>query len=239
MVKESNQTDSMPWAIVDASLIYGASRILLRRHDDPTWQYRSLYRREDDQALFVEFLHALLLYERILLEVSSMDTIGKEIHDLIGTINAYSYGTVIQTRAIRGILEDSHDFEMIIGGICRIINELKNKKRLLQIPVPWAYRQNSHHDYSAFKALVQQELRPLAIFAFRGLCYAAYPEHYLGVRRIPLCMWLLLVGLQLSNRFLTIGTCSLFFFRNENTQNLFAACPSPLQDLILITYLIH
>src|SRR5947207_6538300 len=105
---------SMPWCIIDASLIYGASRILFKKHEDPNWQYRSSYRREDDQALFMEFLHALLFYRKIILENSSMNSIGSEILDIIKKVNSHGKDTTIVTKNIGVDINK----QLVIRGTC-------------------------------------------------------------------------------------------------------------------------
>jgi hypothetical protein len=156
--------------ILDSSLIYGAARILRRVHADALYKYRDQFKKEDDQALFNEFMHLLLLYEKIILDDSSVDEIGDEIKEIIRTVNEGISEPIIETQKIGS----QGDAAVVARAICRLINRMPHKHRLLNIRVPWAYTRGSHVDWSLFEDISPDALRPVALFAYRGLCYASF-----------------------------------------------------------------
>lgn len=169
MIDQSSFQSSMgPTALIDASLVYGASRVLTGRHQDPYWKYKEKYKYDDDFSLFLEFLHALLLYDRIILDDSSTDELGHEIKYLVSSANARE--KLIETATIG----DTSVPKAVSDGICKLITKLPNPLRLLQVNVPWAYRGDSHYDFRRFSGQIPRELEPVAMFAYRGLCYGAY-----------------------------------------------------------------
>jgi len=173
-------------AIMDASIIYGASRYLNRLHDDTNWKFRHEYKKIEDQALFYEFLHDLLLYDEILLDNSSVTIIAEEIKTLMDMINRTQAKSLISTRH----LADIGNLEPVILAVCKIINQLRNKHDFQEIQVPWVYRSGNHHDFSIFSRFVSEyamdrNLIPYALFAFRGICYAGFSHGFAEYNHKP------------------------------------------------------
>jgi hypothetical protein len=55
-------------ALSDAAIFYGARRYYDGVHHDPPWPHREEYKEEDDRRLFLEFLHNLCLYDKIVMD---------------------------------------------------------------------------------------------------------------------------------------------------------------------------
>ena len=173
-------------AIMDASIVYGASRYLNRLHDDNDWQFRHKYKKIDDQALFHEFLHNLILYDDILLDSSSVTILAEEIKFLINTVNQTQAKKLIETRHLANI----GNLEPVVSAVLRIINQLSESNDFRYIQVPWAYHNNNHHDFSTFSRFAREygmdaSLIPFALFAFRGICYAGFSHGFAQYRHQP------------------------------------------------------
>jgi len=167
-------------AVIDASIVYGASRILRGLHDKPEWPFKDKYNRRDDELLFKEFLHDLLLYERIILDNSSVTVIGSEIIELFTFINTLERAELIQTKSLSHL----NSLDPVVKHICRLLQDrLKagslTGEAILSMAIPWAYSRNDHYDRTAFAEHFREigltdDLIPFAIFAFRGLVYAGF-----------------------------------------------------------------
>jgi hypothetical protein len=177
---------SGPTALIDAAIVYGAERILSGRHDDPAWAYRDAFRRPDDERLFRELLHQLVLYDTLYLDQSSIsESVSSEVLALAGRINGgidvRSGEGTIRVFWGGGMLRVSHDdvkssFCQYLGALLQRSEELR--ATLLDLPIPWAYRQEGHHDrgsvlYNLSSNGVDEAFLPFALFAWRGLMYGA------------------------------------------------------------------
>lgn len=172
-------------ALIDAAVFYGAERILSGRHDDPSWPYRDAYRRADDERLFRELLHQLVLYESLYLDQSSLSEgiSREEVFALAERINGDSnlYSGLGTLRIFQAVLPvDPCDVQK---SFCRYLAARLERsadlgKTLLRVPVPWAYRGGSHHDRGSVLSNlsgsgVGEAFLPFALFAWRGLMYGA------------------------------------------------------------------
>ncbi|MDF2434545.1 MAG: hypothetical protein JWP44_4176 [Mucilaginibacter sp.] len=174
---------AQPTALLDASIVYGASRWIRGVHGDPTWPYHSTYRASDDKALFLDFLHHILLYDRLLVNNSSVATIGlpalREIQYLFDFIND-RLGRAFAVYEDVGL--DLASWQ-IAEPICRLIrraieDEVTTVDDLLEVNIPWAYSSAAHTDFYDFQVAAAEQglddrLLPFSIFAYRGLCYTA------------------------------------------------------------------
>jgi hypothetical protein len=59
-------------SIIDASTIYGAGRYYFGDHKKEGWAYVKQFKAAEDQLLFEDFLHNLLLYDIILIDNTSI-----------------------------------------------------------------------------------------------------------------------------------------------------------------------
>lgn len=166
-------------AVIDASIVFGADRWLRKTHHDPTSAYYGKYWPQDDKRLFREFLHNLVLYDSVVL------THGRRylMNDIQGLF--YDINNAVDFELIRPQVVDLEStFEPILEGACRLIkdayaNGVQERSVLASVPVPETYRTGKHHDYEAASQAasamgLDEDLVPLLLFTFRGLCYAGY-----------------------------------------------------------------
>lgn len=177
-------------AVLDASLAYGASRWYRGIHQDQQWATK--YKAADDKLLFYEFLHDLVLYDKIILDRSSVgEKLSTEILELFTKINTRTRETVLD--ASRNIAPIT-TLAPVVDAISKLLADLdqtsQNKTTLRDIPVPWAYSSETHVDRKAFiKAFeewgVNADLLPLAVFLYRGICYAGFANNYSVAHSTP------------------------------------------------------
>jgi hypothetical protein len=182
----------MPEALTDAAVIYGAQRYFDGVHDLPDWPYRPDYRKDDDRLLFLEFLHNIILYDRLHIDSSSLEDTMYEIHprtELRSFIDKVNYriraewitSENIGVPANVNIVSSQYSF-------CHLLKELLSRdpdaeRRMRAVPVPWAYKTEKHYNYSAFRMRFDQleiensDLLPYAIFTWRALTYGAMAQH--------------------------------------------------------------
>lgn len=167
-------------AVMDASIVYGASRWYRGVHNNPNWEYAGKYKPEDDHRLFHEFLHDILLYDRIIIDSSSVSSVANELKEFFTKINVYLNKELI----LWDKLTDLSYLEPIQQTTCEVIkcvieNGIKNENDLAKLHIPWAYHSSLHHDYKSFIKITNNiffpnALVPLAIYAFRGICYSGF-----------------------------------------------------------------
>jgi hypothetical protein len=165
-------------AIIDASIMYGAARWYNSVHDDPNWTYASQYKAGEDKLLFIEFLHDLLLYERILLDCSSMEQAGREIEKLRDIVNHRLRKNLIQFDSIAPEFTISAVADLVCRLLADITHDDRSYQLLLSTRVPWYYHDQSHHDRREFNRAaadweLDSKLIPVAIFMYRGFAIRA------------------------------------------------------------------
>jgi hypothetical protein len=166
-------------AVIDASIVYGAIRSLRYGDSRADTSRLSGAQQLDDKALFFEFLHDLLLYDRILLDSSSIVRIGADLKLLIARVNKRAEEVLFSTRT----LATTTAMPAVVSAVCRQLRDCAHYHGdLTRIPIPWAYRDSSHHDFdviskAAMHVGLDVTLVPLAVFAYRGLCYAGYSHN--------------------------------------------------------------
>jgi hypothetical protein len=186
---KKNSDFSSAVAIIDASTVYGASRWYRSVHDDPTWEYASQYKKAEDRLLFEEFLHNLLLYDRIVLDNTSLDEVSDEIKGLMATINSVLRKEIISAKAVAPELPILD----VVDHVCKLLakgHDPATRAAILSSPVPWYYRVPEHHDRGVFDSAAKNwgldaELIPAAIFLYRGLCYSGFANSYAKEHRTP------------------------------------------------------
>jgi hypothetical protein len=177
----------MSVAITDAAIMYGAQRYFDGLHRDPEWQFKDNYREEDDQLLFLELMHSLILYDELVLDDSSMDDdVSKELLRFIGTVNAHAGKQVIRLEKIGKTAVGDHGNSVRYRASALLKELLQTipgiEERISSVPVPWAYYAEAHYDRDVF-ALDFKHLQldpkwiPFAIFAWRALMYSAFARH--------------------------------------------------------------
>jgi hypothetical protein len=160
-------------AVVDASVVYGAARYL--RADPAASQ--STHARGYDRSLFLEFLHDLLLYDRIILDNSSVTIIGDEIRDLREGVNRHAGWTLLELKELTTI--KTNEIRLVESAVARLVAAHPDPESLEALRLPWAYSDPNHVDRPDFVDLASEyrfpeKLVPFAIFVFRGFCYAGF-----------------------------------------------------------------
>jgi hypothetical protein len=178
-------------AIVDSSVVYGAKRILEGIHQIPDWIHRLQYRKEDDHALFQEFLHYIVLYDQLLFNNNSgkeldeptglkLDVRETSVSDFVQSVNSYSNEQVVRDNWFAPPSYPQSPLRTLARSMVRILlanQATKGLQPLLEVRVPWAYRSGAHVDAPFLREVGEAEglceqLLPLATFAWRGFCYA-------------------------------------------------------------------
>ena len=171
-------------AVSDAAILYGAQRYFDGLHRDPNWSYRHLYDEDSDHLLFQELLHNLCLYDQIILDDSSVEqSVSSELKRFISHVNSRCRDTVIDLANIGGHAINSN-ISYVSLNFCRYVKSVLRERRdashdISQILVPWAYQQQSHHDYHEFAGHfkdvgLDSRWLPFVIFTWRALVYAAF-----------------------------------------------------------------
>lgn len=178
-------TTSNAIAVVDGAVLHGASRHYRYFHLNPDTECDRNRNSADDKDNFIEFLHQVVLYERLVMDWSCLH--GKVPPDLVEFFQtaARLAGTPVVER--RGLAPHSLNVSQAIAkAVCRSLNSASDdpvrKQNILAIKLPWAYTQG-HHEYEMFSTMAAEqdlapELIPFALFCFRGLCYAGYAHRH-------------------------------------------------------------
>jgi hypothetical protein len=184
----------MPVAVIDASMIYGAHRWFSSKHQDPNFAYRESFKAGDDQRLFLELLHTIVLYDYVILDNSSVSSIGSEIDEFFSLFNSLAGENVLRAQAIA--TAHSAALERVMRRVCQNLVKVSRESRehsidsLKEIPVPWSYYTSEHVDRSRMEVIASEEnldasLIALALFQYRGLCYAGYANNLAFRGKIP------------------------------------------------------
>lgn len=87
------------------------------------------------------------------------------------------------------------DLRPVVNATCRIVARAcansSSKEALKSIRVPWYYRTHQHVDHSQFSLAAAnfnlgEDLIPVAMFVYRGLCYAGYANHFRHDKGVPI-----------------------------------------------------
>jgi hypothetical protein len=183
-------------AVMDAAIAYGASRWMRSIHDDPKYDKTHDFKKNDDKWLFVEFLHNLLFYDRITMDITSSRWFyAKEIMGIFQQVNHLAKIDLLVPGDISPYDGDDDDeLEVIAEGACHLIKIIcdapDRQKGILSVDVPTVYKSTSHHDYEmmamvATKANLALEMLPFALFSYRGLCYSGFANFQSRINKAP------------------------------------------------------
>jgi hypothetical protein len=181
-------------ALSDAAILYGAQRYFDGLHDNPAWSYRSQYQKDDDKALFLELLHNLCLYDRIVLDrrpITNEESASfSELGRFLETVNKSLKSPVFVWESLEVAYHDEQAKSGASAGslptavqtkVCALIASYVGNKqtaKMAAVQVPWAYHQSFHKDYHAInRALrsvgVSDEWLPFTLFVWRAIWYGA------------------------------------------------------------------
>jgi hypothetical protein len=178
-----------PTAILDAAVIHGAYRYLAGLHDKDDWPYRATYNKADDRDLFFDFLHDILLYDRILLDDScGHHPASAEVIWLMEQINTSQHDEIMTREELVNF--SSSDLGSVMSGICRMVKALPDRSAIIPLAAPWGYRSNVHVDYNAMKDYaaergLNEDAVPFALYCYRGFCYSSIARGHSASRHIP------------------------------------------------------
>lgn len=180
-------------AVIDAAIVYGASRWLREIHKNPSSEWDHTYKRRDDELLFLEFLHDLVLYDKIVMDSSSVSrAIPNELLEVFAKVNASANLELLSRSDLAPYHAD--EIDSIAAATCRLISgatEDEPKRRaVLNTRIPWAYKSSAHHDFEMMTSVVKEldmelEFVPFALFAYRGLCYSGFANYQASKNDAP------------------------------------------------------
>jgi hypothetical protein len=152
-------------AVMDVATIYGASRWLEGAHDQ--------YSRHDDEQAFHDFLHDVVLYDKIILCYSRTCEAVK----LRNYINRFVGFDLVEERDTT-VLGPQHG---VMNAISQLLTGLPDERQntVRTTPVPYVYRCGAHVDTAEMTEVARRwhldpDLVPAALFLYRGLCYAGF-----------------------------------------------------------------
>ncbi len=178
-------------AVVDASMVYAASRLVSGVHEDPSWRFRDSYRKNDDRDLCLELLHYIALFDKLIIDNSSLneeqgDLAQQAVSEIESVLNLDA-PIEVRNVAPRGERLDyfsesrvQRKFISYFSGIISANPSLSSS--ISRINVPWAYHQNDHHDWDsvlnvATEFSVPASFVPFLIFVWRGVVYSAFAHN--------------------------------------------------------------
>jgi hypothetical protein len=112
--------DQSNFAVLDAATAHGAARWLKGVHQDPNSPYRQQYKAIEDRMLFGEFLHDVLLYDKIVLD----DTNGgipivEDVIKLFASINMQLGSDLLTRRSIA----PTSTYRPVMEAVCQLLVE--------------------------------------------------------------------------------------------------------------------
>ena len=164
-------------AVVDAAVFYGAQRIIAGVHSLRCWEYRDRFHKDDDRELFLQFLHFAALYDRLLLDDSSLASAESSTFDqestkreetlrgFLADVNAAfetEQSPLVESGSFgfsRGGLSKSFDLGLtffdLYANVARLGAEAVRDPicadRLEALDVPWAYKEGRHVEWLHFQ----------------------------------------------------------------------------------------
>lgn len=152
---------------MDAATVYGASRWLRNEY----WE-SGRYSRADDQESFNDFIHDLVLYDHIIVYYSrTCQTI-----ELTNEINERCGFELIEEQEA---LDEYSSQTAAMHAVARLLAGIVDQGELHRFNprVPYLYQAGRHVDSVAMMEVARMQgleptLVPLALFLYRGLCYA-------------------------------------------------------------------
>jgi len=181
-------------ALSDAAILYGAQRYYDGLHDDEGWPYRGQYRKEDDRALFIELLHNLCLYDRIVLDNRPIENAERlaynELSRFTARVNDLAAAEVFSGDALTvDYAEQAQAGASATGdvptavqhAVCRLVASYVASGKTSEmeaVAVPWAYHQAFHQDRRPIanglqRLRVDEGWIPFTLFVWRAVWYGA------------------------------------------------------------------
>lgn len=202
--------------VLDCATLYGAFRWFTEYHEkpDPRRRFHGQHSSEDDFASFLSLAHALILYDDIMYDTSSVAISQYEWynHCLV------DFEQVIEVLVGRQILHGqrllSPDVQPQIQlASCRLLKKRMNADRAGEwqtLSIPAAYRSPEHVDSARYSFLLKQlniptEALGLALFCYRGLACAGMTRN-LGLRSLRPSVYLAAPQRISALRYLTSST---------------------------------
>src|ERR1700733_7741873 len=172
-------------ALSDAAILYGARRYYDGVHNNSTWKYRGKFREEDDKLLFLEFLHNLCLYDRIIMDKRPIE--GSEqvsYGELSEFLTIVNNAARIEAISFGSYGRDHMNVALVCRiqeKICGIVASYINNNAALKIEavkVPWSYHEPLHQDREAIrrglmKVGLNDNWLPFTLFVWRAVWYGA------------------------------------------------------------------
>lgn len=164
-------------AIIDAATLYGAERFINHYDKYNNKSYSRNYNFIEDKKLFNDFIHNLVLYDKMIYNCNSIEFVDSEIENFINDISDYAKCAVVKPEVVMGELPED-DMSMIIQSLCEILVKSNYKKilKLINNKIPWYYSSKKHVDYYLVGKIVnkmkmEKSIIPYVLFVFRGICY--------------------------------------------------------------------
>ena len=165
-------------AIIDAATIFGAERYVNNYEKYNNKSYSVTYSFYEDRRLFNEFLHNIVMYDKIIYNCNSIEFLESGMENFIDEISNYAKHQIVNAEVILVLPED--DMSGIIHSICEIVKttNYKNVVKSMKNKIPWYYSSKKHIDYrlvaKTTKSLkLSDSLIPYILFVYRGMCYLA------------------------------------------------------------------
>lgn len=183
-------------ALVDAANLYGAGRHIRGVHNDPNWSFSGQYNKFEDECLFYELLHFLLLYDLLIVDFGSIarEKWQEDMHELeivLDTINSIAGYDHIKGR----LIAPRRELTPVADAVCRLISKSSGDEEFDKIVsstrIPWYYREHGHFDHPTFldgfrRYKIDDAKLPFALFLYRGIVYSGYANHYNKTRDAPM-----------------------------------------------------
>jgi hypothetical protein len=170
-------------AILDASILYGACRWHAGVYENSSRRWPGMYAASDDKRAFLEFLHMLLLYDKLYVEPNGTFTTA-DVLTFVNEINASD----AESPLVPGLTIGSYDSTEVAEIICRQLLDLLETRevdpgQLRDWAVPYLYTGNKHIYYEHFKEVstrynLPEGIIPFALFAYRGFWYIGAANFY-------------------------------------------------------------
>jgi hypothetical protein len=192
--RQRHQIDSTEtFVLTDASTVHGAGRHYFDYHNNPTWEYAAQYNAAEDKLLFHEFLHNILLYDRIFLDNACSrgdEILYEEVQQITRALNDMAGYELLR----RDAFAPETPLDQLLDVVCRALrprHPSEDRTALLStIRIPWYYATERHVDYpccaeAAARWGLDARFIPLALYIYRGLCYSGWANNHKNREHVP------------------------------------------------------
>jgi hypothetical protein len=188
---QSGQAEA--FALTDASIVHGAGRHYFDYHHNPRWQYAANYSASEDKILYHEFLHNILLYDRIFMDNACArgdEVLYGEVEQIKTVVNDIAGYELLRRDAYAPQTPDGE----VLDAVCHALRPRHPSEdqiaALSTIRIPWYYATDRHVDYPACAEAADRwrldpRLVPLALYIYRGICYSGWANNYHLERKVP------------------------------------------------------